>query len=188
MKLNPRYFFIYKALNSLFLGLSIGSIFTIYAPLKPEVYSIGGVVLALGTLLIANLYSKILNIEWFFKISLFVEFVLFFMIIIFLFFPYDYMSALLIYAGYQIVFTFGSYLFRAETLFLNETTLLTKVDTYKQIGYIVGMGLSYLFYKSIDSKNNFEQVYELHYILLVVQIFIIYFVFKSFKKRDKISL
>jgi putative membrane protein len=182
MKLIPKYFFAYKALNSLFLGLSIGSIFTIYAPLKPEVYSVGGVILALGTLLIANLYSKILNLEWFFRISLFVEFVLFAMLIMFLFFPYNYMLALLMYAGYQILFTFGSYLVRSETIFLNETELLTKLDSFKQIGYIVGMGISYLFYKSIDSKNNFEQVYELHYILLIVQIFIIYFVFKSFKK------
>lgn len=182
MKLNSKYFFIYKALNSLFLGLSIGSIFTIYAPLKPEVYSIGGVVLALGTLFIANLYSKILNIEWFFKISIFVELVLFIMIITFLMSPYNYMLALFIYAGYQIIFTFGSYLFRSETLFLHEISLLSKLDTYKQIGYIAGMGASYLFYRSIDSKNNFEQVYELHYVLLFVQVLIIYFVFKSFKK------
>ncbi len=182
MNLIPKYFFTYKALNSLFLGLSIGSIFTIYAPLKPEIYSVGGVVLALGTLLIANLYYKILNIEWFFKISLFVEFVLFVMIIIFLLLPYNYMLALFVYIIYQIIFTFGSYLFRAETLFLRDASLLTKLDSYKQIGYIAGMGLSYAFYKVYDSKNNFEQVYQLHYMLLIVQVFIIYFVFKSFKK------
>jgi len=182
MQLIPKYFIIYKALNSLFLGLSIGSIFTIYAPLKPEIYSIGGVVLALGTLLIANLYYKILNIRWFFIISLFVEFVLFAMITVFLVSPYNYMLALFVYASYQIIFTFGSYLFRAETLFLHETSLLTKLDTYKQIGYIAGMGLSYIFYRSQENNNNFEQVYQLHYILFVVQIFIIYFVFKSFKK------
>lgn len=182
MKLIPKYFFVYKALNSLFLGLSIGSIFTIYAPLKPEVYSIGGVVLALGTLVVANLYSKILNIEWFFKISLFVEFILFGMIVVFLISPYNYMLALFVYIVYQIIFTFGSYLFRAETLFLRDTSLLTKLDSYKQVGYILGMGTSYLFYRTMDLKNNFEQVYELHYMLIIVQAFIIYFVFKSFKK------
>lgn len=182
MRLIPKYFFIYKALNSLFLGLSIGSIFTIYAPLKPAVYSVGGVALALGTLIIANLYSKILNIEWFFIISLFVEFILFVMIIIFLVSPYNYMLALFVYAIYQIIFTFGSYLFRAETLFLHETLLLTKLDIYKQTGYIAGMGLSYIFYKVYEGKNNFDQVYNMHYLLFVVQLFIIYFVFKSFKK------
>jgi hypothetical protein len=182
MKLIPKYFFVYKALNSLFLGLSIGSIFTIYAPLKPEVYSIGGVLLAFGTLIIANLYAKILNIEWFFKISFFIEIILLGMIVVFLILPYDYMLALFVYSIYQVIFTFGSYLVRSETLFLNEIELLSKLDSFKQIGYIAGMGASYLFYRSIDFKNNFEQVYELHYILLFVQILIIYFVYKSFKK------
>ena len=92
------------------------------------------------------------------------------------------MLALFVYIVYQIIFTFGSYLFRAETLFLRDTSLLTKLDSYKQVGYILGMAISYLFYRAMDSKNNFEQVYELHYMLIIVQAFIIYFVFKSFKK------
>jgi putative membrane protein len=182
MKLVPRYFFAYKALNSLFLGLSIGSVFIIYAPLKPEVYSIGGVVLALGTLIIANLYSKILNVKWFFRISLFVELVLLLMIIVFLLTPYNYSLALLIYIGYQVLFAFGSYLVRSETLFLNKTILLTKLDSFKQLGYIAGMALSYIFYRFLEQKSNFEQVYDLHYILFANQIVIIYLVLKSFKK------
>ena len=44
--LNPSAFIIYKWFNSLFLGVSIGSVFTIYEPLEPSVYSLGGIALA----------------------------------------------------------------------------------------------------------------------------------------------
>jgi len=37
----------YKFTNSMFTGLSIGAIFTIYKPLSPIVFSIGGIVLAI---------------------------------------------------------------------------------------------------------------------------------------------
>lgn len=182
MKIVPSNFIIYKTLNSLFLGLSLGSVFVIYSPLKPAVYSVGGMALAVGSFVVAFMYSKILNIKWFFRVSLFVETVLLVVIIIFLATPYSYILALFVYIGYQILFTFGNYLVRAETLFLNETSLLSKLDSFKQIGYIAGMGLSYIFYKLYDNKNNFEQVYALHFVLFFVQILILYSVFKSFKQ------
>mgnify|MGYP007000265896 len=68
LRINNRNFIKYKFFNSLFLGTSVGSIFTIYAPLEPSVYSLGGIFLALGMLFVATLYSKILNINYFYKI------------------------------------------------------------------------------------------------------------------------
>lgn len=43
-----RFYLLYKLLNALFLGCSLGSVFIIYAPLNPKIYSIGGITLALG--------------------------------------------------------------------------------------------------------------------------------------------
>ena len=64
MRLNKKIFLIYKLLNSTFTGLSIGILFTIYQPLEdPSIYSIGGMILAIGMLVLANFYDKILNIK-----------------------------------------------------------------------------------------------------------------------------
>jgi len=187
LRLNPKWYLRYKFLNSLFLGLSVGAIFTIYAPLKPSIYSIGGIALAVGMLLIARLYDKILNIEWFYKISLLVELVLLFVMLIFLLHPYSYQTALLVYIGYQVTFMFGSYLVRAETIIAKDDTLLTAIDTAKQLGYLFGMALSYLFYKVLEHysiSQNKEQVYDLHFILVGVELFIIFSIIKSFKKNS----
>ena len=73
LRINNRNFLKYKFFNSLFLGTSIGSIFTIYTPLEPSVYSIGGIILAVGMLFVATLYSKILNINYFYKLKFLVK-------------------------------------------------------------------------------------------------------------------
>ncbi len=185
--LNPKWYIRYKFLNSLFLGLSVGAIFTIYAPLKPSIYSLGGIALALGMLLIARLYEKILNIEWFYRISLFVEFVLLLVMILFLIYPYTYQTALLVYLGYQLTFVFGSYLVRAETLIAKSDELLTAIDTAKQLGYLIGMGASYLFYKILEYQGiseNKDKVYDLHFLLIGVEILIIFSIIKSFRKIE----
>jgi hypothetical protein len=186
LKINPKEFIKYKFFNSLFLGLSMGSIFTIYAPLKPSIYSIGGVVLALGMILIAKFYEKILNIDYFFKISLLVELVILFMVSYYLLKPYGYVTALLVYSGYQLTFIFGSYLVRAETLLLKENTLLSKVDMAKQFGSLAGMLISYLFYKVLDNfygiTQNTQKVYNMHFLLLLTEVIIIVFIFRSFKR------
>ena len=190
MQLNTKTFIKYKFLNSLFLGLSIGSIFTIYAPLKPSIYSIGGIILALSMLLIAKLYKKIMNINYFYKISLAVEIVLLVLICYFLIFSYSYTTALFVYMGYQITFVFGSYLVRAETLFLKRSAILGFVDIAKQKGYLSGMLLSFLFYKALEYLNitqNKIQVYDIHFLLIIVEILIIYFLIKSFKGKNVIS-
>ncbi len=187
-KLNIREFLKYKLLNSAFLGLSVGSIFILYTPLMPSVYSIGGILLALGMLIVAKFYYKILNIDYFYKISLFVELVLLFVITYFLLFSYSYTTAFIVYAGYQVTFTFGSYLVRAETLFLKKSKPIELVDVAKQKGYLLGMLVSYIFYTAVEYFFNMTdkqtQVYVIHYLLLILQVFIIVYLIKSFNKGN----
>jgi hypothetical protein len=185
LTLIPQWFIRYKFFNALFLGLSVGAIFTLYTPLEPSIYSLGGIVLALGMLLVARLYHTILNAQWFFKISLFVELILLLAMCYFLSAPYTYQTALVLYIGYQVTFIFGSYLVRAETLLLKTDTLLTTLDTAKQLGYLAGMGLSYLFYKIIAHygiTEHQDQVYTLHFLLVGIEGVVIFFIIKSFKK------
>ena len=186
LRINNRNFIKYKFFNSLFLGTSVGSIFTIYAPLDPSVYSIGGIILAVGMLLVATLYSKILNINYFYKISLFVELVILSVIIGFLLLSFNYQIALFVYIGYQITFMFGSYLVRGETLLIKKDRLLTFIDVAKQFGYLLGLGTSFLFYKFIEYQfqiiDNQTQVFYIHYFLLFIEILVILFLIKSFEK------
>tara|TARA_X000000368_G_scaffold382264_1_gene339293 strand:+ start:81 stop:668 length:588 start_codon:yes stop_codon:yes gene_type:complete len=186
LRINNRNFIKYKFFNSLFLGTSVGSIFTIYAPLEPSIYSIGGIILAVGMLLVATLYSKILNINYFYKISLFVELVILSVIIGFLLLSFNYQIALFVYIGYQITFMFGSYLVRGETLLIKKDRLLTFIDVAKQFGYLLGLGASFLFYKFIEYQfqiiDNQTQVFYIHYFLLFIEILVILFLIKSFEK------
>lgn len=186
-KLSLRSFLHYKFLNSLFLGISVGSIFTLYAPLEPSIYSLGGIALALGMLVVAKLYHKILTLSYFFAILLLVEAVILFAVVYFLLFSYSYASAFLFYASYQFTFVFGSYLMRAETLFLKKKELLSLVDVAKQKGYLLGIFFSYLFYTVLESvftmHDKQEQVYTMHFWLLFTQILILYFLVKSFKRN-----
>jgi hypothetical protein len=124
LNLNQRAFIIYKWFNSLFLGVSIGSVFTIYEPLDPSIYSLGGIFLALVMIIVAKFYHKILNAYYFFRISILVELIVLAMLVSFLIFSYSYQTALFIYIGYQITFVFGSYLVRAETLVFNDNEVL----------------------------------------------------------------
>ncbi len=185
LKIIPSWFIRYKFFNSLFLGLSVGAIFTLYAPLEPSLYSLGGVVLAIGMLIVARFYHYILNAEWFFRISLFVELLLLLAMLYFLYASYNYQTAILLYVGYQVTFLFGNYLIRAETLLLQTDKLLTKLDTAKQLGYLAGMGIAYLIYKAFayyGIENPQDQVYDLHFILITVELVVIVLIWKSFKR------
>jgi len=185
LKIIPSWFIRYKLFNSLSLGVGVGAIFTLYAPLEPSIYSMGGVLLAMGMLIVARFYHTILNAEWFFRISLFVETVLLLVMLYFLYRSYNYQTALLLYIGYQVTFVFGNYLIRAETLLLKTDTLLTKLDTVKQIGYLLGMGVSYMFYKILTHygiDDNQTQVYDLHFLLIAVELVVIVLIWKSFKR------
>ncbi|WP_236593253.1 hypothetical protein [Nitratiruptor sp. YY08-26] len=154
----------------------------IYTPLQPSIFSFGGIVLAVGMLLIAKFYDVLLNIRRYFQIGLFVELVMLGLIIIFLLHPYTYMTALLVYSGYQLTFMFGAYLVRAETLIVKKAVALTKVDISKQVGYLVGMVGSFIFYQIVDATKQ-QQVYMLHYLLLVVEVVIIMLFIKSFERH-----
>jgi hypothetical protein len=187
MKLNNKAFLAYKLFNSSFTGLSVGILFTIYQPLDPSIYSIGGMVLAGAMLVIAKFYDKLLNIKSFFQISLLVEAVMLLTIITFLLLQYSLTSALLIYMGYQLTFIFGGYLVRAETLVAKDKALLGKIDVNKQIGYLVGLAASFLFYKALE--YGFEitdskiQTGILHYFLISLQALIIFLLIASFTRE-----
>ncbi|WP_353662178.1 hypothetical protein [Hydrogenimonas sp. SS33] len=189
MKILPRYYIRYKGLNSFFMGLTVGSVFTIYAVLDPSVFSLGGIFLAVGMLAVAKFYEKILNMRTFFKISLLVELVMLVLIVGFLSLPYGFATALFVYIGYQFTFMFGSYLVRAETIFLNRKQILSWLDMAKQAGYLAGMLVSWLFYKVLERglgiTDHAKQVYELHWLLLVTELGIIYLLLRSFEKVKK---
>ncbi|WP_457595409.1 hypothetical protein [Hydrogenimonas sp.] len=186
MKILPRNYIRYKGVNSFFTGLTVGAVFTIYSVLDPSIFSLGGIVLAFGMLAVAKFYEKILNLRTFYRISLFVEWVMLGLVVWYLAMPYGYATALLVYAGYQLTFLFGSYLVRAETLFLNRKRILSWLDMAKQAGYLAGMLVSWLFYKAMvwvwQIHDHAEQVYTLHWLLLVTEILIIGLLFRSFKR------
>jgi putative membrane protein len=201
LQINHRNFIVYKFFNSLFTGVSVGSIFVIYSDnIDPSIYSLGGIVLASLMMLVSLMYSKILNNHYFFRISLFVELILFIMVLYFLIFSYSPLTSLLIYCGYQLSFVFGSYLIRAETLALKNNKILTWVDLSKNAGYLVGLAISFFFYKIIELDFNFQimnyeirglnitdnnlQVYNIHYLLVFLEIVIIYSLIKSFRKEN----
>ncbi len=183
-QIKKRPFLNYKFLNSVFTGLAMGSVFTIYGTLSPSIFSIGGIFLAIGLLFVAKIYTKILNIKAFFEISIGIEIVMLIMVGYFLLSPYNYTTAMLVYISYQISFMFGSYLVRAETVFLSRIKMLSFLDVAKQKGYLVGLGVSYVFYESLKYfgiTDNQSQVYFLHFGLFGLEIFVIYFLWKAFK-------
>jgi putative membrane protein len=188
MKLNNKAFLAYKLFNSSFTGLSIGILFTIYQPLDPSIYSLGGMFLAGAMLVIAKFYDKLLNIKSFFQISLLVEVVMLLTIVTFMIFQFSLTSALLIYCGYQLSFIFGGYLVRAETLVAHDKDLLSKIDVNKQIGYLVGLGASFLFYKALEYgfeiNESKTQISILHYFLISLQTLIILLLLRSFSKEN----
>ena len=190
LELHNKNFIVYKFLNSLFMGVSIGSIFTIYTPLQPSVYSIGGIFLALGMILVATQYNKILSVKYFYRISLAVELIILGVITAFLIFSFSYKIALVVYLGYQVTFIFGSYLVRGETLILKKDNLLKAVDIAKQSGYLAGLLVSYVFYEIVehqfDMVENQSQVYYLHFPLFIIEILVILFLFISFSKSKTI--
>ena len=84
MQLVEKNFLFYKLLNSSFTGLSIGILFKIYEPLDPEIYSIGGMVLAVAMIIVAKFYEQLLNIKSFYRISMLVESVMLLTVLAFL--------------------------------------------------------------------------------------------------------
>ena len=189
MQLNNKWFLTYKLFNSAFTGLSVGILFTIYNPLDPEIYSLGGIILASAMLVLAKFYEKLLNIKSFYFISVLVEACMLITVLVFLILKYSLVSALIIYILYQFTFIFGGYLVRAETLVAQNKELLAKIDINKQIGYLLGLAFSYLIYKVLENSFNMsetkDQIIVLHYILLTLQFSILAFLLLSFEKKVK---
>ena len=179
-------FIAYKFVNTMFMGIAIGSYVIQYQPIKIDDYPIMGILFAILTIIIATLYKRIMKIDYFFKFLLIVELIMLIWIIFFLIYPYSYQVALLIYIARNITFLFGDFLGRAETIFLKKTEILSSIDIFKQIGSIFGMILSVLFYKWIEQTyqifDNESKVYYIHFILIFLQFIIIFLVLKSFKK------
>lgn len=163
----------YKFLNSLFVGTALGTIFTIYALIPPKVYSLGGVSLSVVAWLLTLLYVKLISIKPYKRILLFIEILPFCYILAFLLFPNTFYGALFIYGIYQISFIFGDYLVRSETFIFSQKTLFSSFDKYKQTGYLLGLIVAFIFYSILESwgiEDKQTQVYNIHFLLLLLQI------------------
>ncbi len=186
MKIDFRNYLGYKLLNSVFNGAVTGSVFTVYALLEPSLFSIGGIVVAVGIFVVAKLYTYFINIQRFFEVSLLTEILSLATIAVFLILPKGHTVSIVYFWIYQIIFIFGTYLVRAESYFLNKVTLLSMIDRVKQKGYIIGLILSYLFYEGLKlsgENDAWSEVWGLYTVLFFVQIAIIIYLFKAFKKR-----
>ena len=88
--------------------------------------------------------------------------------------------------SHQLTFIFGGYLVRAETLVAHKKELLSSIDVNKQVGYLLGLGASFLYYKLMDLGLEITdkklQIEILHYLLILLQSAILLIVFFSFKK------
>lgn len=187
MRLYFRPYIRYKFLNSLFTGIVGGSIFTIYGSLNPSTFSIGGILLALGLLSMAYLYHRLMNIKAFFLFSLIAELIMLIMIGYFLLLSDHLLTALVVYGAYQLSYVFGGYLVRAETHFAKKTKIMGWIDVAKQQGYLAGLTLSYGFYKGLEYygiTHAQQQVYLLHFPLLVLEILVIVFLIRGFRGYD----
>ncbi|MEL0314704.1 MAG: hypothetical protein VW983_06740 [Halieaceae bacterium] len=183
------WFVSYKFFNSLFLGLSIGSVFTLYAPLDPSTFSAGGIGLAIATLLIATQYHRLFTRLWFFRLSVLVEAAILSGVIAVLTMESGQRLALFIYLGYQLSFAFGSYLVRFETLLISGEEQLKTLDIAKQAAYLLGMGLAWLTYRALESRWAIEdadaQVKALYGVLLIIEAAVFFTLLKSFPNRPK---
>ncbi|GHS87684.1 hypothetical protein FACS189487_04300 [Campylobacterota bacterium] len=182
MRINIRWFILYKTINSLFGGLSLGAIIGIYSSLRPQIFSAGGFLLAIGSIIVALFYSRIMNIKAFFIVTLIAESVILFAAFLVVFDPSSWQIACAIYICYQITFLFGGYLIRAETLFLNNVAVLSRVDAFKQIGYIIGLAASYIFYELTD-LSKIGEIWLLHIYLVSLQTLTIVCVLRAFIPR-----
>lgn len=186
MKILFRPYIRYKFFNSLFTGVVGGSVFTIYGSLSPATFSIGGILLALGLLSMAYLYHRLMNLKAFLLFSLSAELIMLMMISYFILFSNQLLTALIIYGAYQLSYVFGGYLVRAETHFARHARIMGWIDVAKQQGYLAGLALSYGFYILLEHygiSNAITQVYYLHFPLFFLEIIVILFLLKGFKKQ-----
>lgn len=183
MKILFRRYLRFKFANSLFTGLVGGSVFTIYGSLSPSVFSLGGIALALGLMAMALVYRRLMTVGRFRAVSLAAEGVMLALIVYYLALTASPMTGFVVYAGYQLSFMAGGYLVRAETHFARSVRLMGWIDVAKQQGYLAGLALSYLFYRSLESAGitaAAAQVYRLHWLLLGLEILVILLLWTAF--------
>lgn len=186
MKLYFRPYLRYKFLNSLFTGVTAGSVFTIYGSLSPATFSAGGIALAVGLMGMAYVYHHLMRLERFFILSLAAEIIMLAMIGYFLFFPAYQLTALIVYGAYQLSFVFGGYLVRAETHFARKARIMGWIDIAKQQGYLAGLLFSYGFYKLLEYYGSVDakvQVYDLHIMLFPLELAIIMLLLGAFRVK-----
>ena len=189
--IRPAAFIRYKFLNSLFLGLSVGAVFVLYTPLSPTVFSAGGLGLAVGTLIVATQYRRILAPAWFFRLSLLVELITLSGVAAVLILPIEVSLALFVYIGYQITFSLGNYLVRCETLLMVAVDQLRQLDVAKQAGYLLGMAVAWALYMGLERwaglTSEAAQVVSLHWLLLGVEVSVLIALWQAFNK-DQLSV
>jgi putative membrane protein len=188
--IRPAAFIRYKFLNSLFLGLSVGAVFVLYTPLSPAVFSAGGLGLALGTLIVATQYRRILVPAWFFRLSITVELITLSGVTAVLVLPIALPLALFVYIGYQITFSLGNYLVRCETLLMGSMEQLRQLDIAKQAGYLLGMASAWAIYTGLEHwlmvSEETAQVVSLHWVLWGLEVLVLGALWRAFN-RDQLN-
>ena len=188
--IRPAAFIRYKFLNSLFLGLSVGAVFVLYTPLSPVVFSAGGLGLALGTLIVATQYQRILVPAWFFRLSIAVELITLSGVTAVLVLPIALPLALFVYIGYQITFSLGNYLVRCETLLMGSVEQLRQLDIAKQAGYLLGMAAAWAIYTGLEHwlmvSEETAQVVSLHWALWGLEVMVLGALWSAFN-RDQLN-
>ncbi|WP_181566332.1 hypothetical protein [Helicobacter monodelphidis] len=100
--------------------------------------------------------------------------------------------AILIYSFYQIIFIFGNYLLRAETMIFHHKQAIMALDISKQQGSFIGLILAFILYAFIEWQQSFrtptnydkqEQIFYIHLVLLINQILVIHSLIRSFQRN-----
>jgi len=178
----------YKFINSVFTGLSTGAVFVIYGILQPSVFSIGGLILSFGILLVSKYYSSLMKLRAYYWTTIATEVIVLFAVFLILLIPKSEFLALAYYSLLNLIFVFGTYLMRFESTLFKKNKALTAIDSAKQIGNLLGLALSWLFYESlrllgphVEADRSWDQIYKLHWILVAVQLLTLLLCLKSFK-------
>lgn len=154
-------------------------------------FSAGGIGLALGTLIVATQYRRILAPSWFFRLSLGVELVTLIGVVAVLLFPLELALALFIYIGYQVTFSLGNYLVRCETLLMVSVEQLRRLDVAKQAGYLLGMGGAWAVYAGLAHfaaiEDRVEQVVSLHWVLAIIEVMVVVALWRAFNRGQLVN-
>ena len=185
LRLKP--FVAYKSINAFFQGVWGTAYVALMAPLPPEAFSLGPLAFSLGPLLVALVYSRLLNLNWFFRISVSVEVIALLSVLAVLLYPQSFLLAAGVYLGFQLALIFGNYLVRLETLVIAKENF-KPVDIGKTLGALAGALFALGFYQWartwLETEDTLVLIQYLHYPLLVVQLSNLSLLIASFD-RDK---